>query len=39
MYDLVGSVPREGQQIAWHDIYFQIEKIEGQRIVSVRVHT
>lgn len=39
IYDLVGSVPREGQQIAWHDIYFQIEKIEGQRIVSVRVHT
>lgn len=37
IYDLVGSVPVEGQQIRWNDIEFVIEKIEGQRIRSVRV--
>jgi CBS domain containing-hemolysin-like protein len=37
IYDLVGSVPREGQRIRWHDIEFEIDKVEGQRIISVKV--
>ena len=38
IYDLVGSVPREGQRIKWHDLEFEVDRVEGQRIVSVRVH-
>lgn len=38
IYDLVGSVPREGQKIKWHDIEFQVDKVEGQRILFVKVH-
>ena len=34
---LVGSVPREGQNIRWHDIEFEIERVEGQRILLVIV--
>ncbi|MEA3297279.1 MAG: hemolysin family protein [candidate division Zixibacteria bacterium] len=37
IYDLVGSVPSEGQKIRWHQLEFEIVKIEGQRILSVRV--
>ena len=37
IYDLVGSVPREGQKIRWHDIEFQVDKVEGQRILFVKV--
>jgi CBS domain containing-hemolysin-like protein len=37
IYDLVGSVPREGQKIRWHDVEFQIDKVEGQRILFVKV--
>lgn len=37
IYHLVGSVPRVAQKIKWHDIEFEIDKIEGQRIVSVKV--
>ena len=38
IYDLVGSVPREGRRIKWYDLEFEIERVEGQRIVSVKVH-
>ena len=37
IYDLVGSVPREGQKIRWYDIEFEIDKVEGQRILYVKV--
>ena len=37
IYHLVGSVPKVAQKIKWHDIEFEIDKIEGQRIVSVKV--
>ncbi len=37
IYDLVGSVPREGQKINWHDVEFEIDKVEGQRILFVKV--
>jgi len=37
IYDLVGSVPREGQKIRWNDIVFEIDKVEGQRILYVTV--
>jgi CBS domain containing-hemolysin-like protein len=37
IYDLVGSVPNEGQLIHWHDIQFEVSRVEGQRIVDVLV--
>ncbi len=37
IYDLVGSVPDEGQIVKWHDIEFEITKVEGQRILTVKV--
>jgi len=37
IYDLVGSVPYEGQMVSWHDLEFEIERTEGQRIMVVRV--
>jgi len=37
IYDLVGSVPKERQKIPWHDLEFEIDKIEGQRILYVKV--
>jgi CBS domain containing-hemolysin-like protein len=37
IYDLVGSVPSEGQKVRWHDLEFEVAKIEGQRILTVRV--
>ncbi len=35
IYDLVGSVPEEGQRVQWHNIEFEIERVEGQRILLV----
>lgn len=37
IYDLVGSVPNEGQLVHWHDIQFEVSRVEGQRIVDVLV--
>ena len=37
MYDLFGSVPDEGQKVKWNDLEFEIEQVEGQRIISVIV--
>lgn len=37
IYDLVGSVPREGQVIRWNELELQVDKVEGQRILAVRV--
>jgi len=38
IYHLVGSVPREGQKIKWHDLEFEVDLVEGQRIKYVKVH-
>ncbi|UCD64268.1 MAG: HlyC/CorC family transporter [Candidatus Zixiibacteriota bacterium] len=37
IYDLVGSVPGEGQVVRWHDLELQVDKVEGQRIRQVVV--
>lgn len=37
IYDLVGSVPSVGTTIKWKDIIFEVDKVEGQRIVTVKV--
>jgi len=37
IYDLVGSVPGEGQTIRWHDYEFEVAKVDGQRILRVKV--
>jgi putative hemolysin len=37
IYDLVGSVPHEGKKVRWHDIEFKIVRVEGQRIMRVKV--
>ena len=37
IYDLVGSVPAEGKTVQWNDVQFEVEKVDGQRIVQVKV--
>jgi len=37
IYDLVGSVPGEGQVIKWHDYEFEVAQVDGQRIMRVKV--
>jgi magnesium and cobalt transporter len=37
IYDIVGSVPSEGQRVKWFDIEFEIDRVEGQRILYVIV--
>lgn len=37
IYDLVGSVPSIGTTLKWKDIIFEVDKVEGQRIISVKV--
>lgn len=37
IYHLIGSVPRPGQKVKWHDLEFEIEKVDGRRIKYVRV--
>jgi len=37
IYDLVGSVPKQGAVVTWHDYELTIDKLEGQRIKRVRV--
>ena len=36
IYDLVGSVPTSGTVLRWKDILLEVEKVEGQRILSVK---
>jgi len=38
IYDLVGSVPSEGTRLVWNDLELEILRLEGQRILSVRVN-
>ncbi|RME29216.1 MAG: HlyC/CorC family transporter [Candidatus Zixiibacteriota bacterium] len=37
IYDLVGSVPEQGAVLTWHDLEFEVEQVEGQRIEWVRI--
>lgn len=37
IYDLVGSVPLEKQIIKWNELEFEIDKMEDQRILFVKV--
>jgi magnesium and cobalt transporter len=39
IYDLVGSVPTEGQKIKWNQLELEVEKVEGQRILYVQVRS
>ncbi len=36
VYDLVGSVPAAGTKLRWKDIVLVVDKVEGQRIISVK---
>jgi magnesium and cobalt transporter len=38
IYDLVGSVPKEGSVVKWHDITFEVSSVEGQRIKTVKLN-
>lgn len=37
IYHLIGSVPKPGQKVKWHDLEFEVDKIERRRIKYVRV--
>lgn len=37
IYDLVGSVPDEGSRLRWNDLRLEVQRVEGQRIRSVRI--
>lgn len=37
IYDLVGSVPSEGQDIKWNSYEFNINKLDGQSIINIVV--
>lgn len=37
MYGLYGSVPPEGTRVKWQDLRFEIMRVEGQRILQVKV--
>jgi len=37
LYFLAGAVPKAGSILKWHDIEFEIVKVEGQRLKQVRV--
>jgi len=36
IYDLVGSVPGQGQILKWHDLQLEVVAIDGQRITQVK---
>lgn len=37
IYDLVGSLPEKGQIVKYHNIKFVVHRVEGQRIVKVKL--
>ena len=37
IYDLVGSVPEQGERIEWRGLVFTIKKLDGQRIERVQI--
>jgi len=39
IYALVGSVPKKGATVNWHDFQFQIDEVVGQRIKRLRLRT
>jgi putative hemolysin len=37
IYDLVGSLPEKGQVIDYHQVKFVVHRVEGQRIIKVKL--
>ena len=37
IYDLVGSVPEQGERIKWRGLIFTVKKLDGQRIERVEI--
>ena len=37
IYDIVGSLPEKGQTLVYHQLKFVVHKVEGQRIVKVKL--
>ena len=37
IYDLVGSLPEKGQIVEYHNIKFVVHRVDGQRIVKVKL--
>ncbi len=37
IYDLIGSLPEKGQIVKYHNIKFVVHRVEGQRIVKVKL--
>ena len=37
MFGLLGTIPKEGQQVALDDLQFTAEKVERRRVTSVLV--
>ncbi len=37
LYNLIGGVPKPGMTISWHELEFEIMRLDGQRIKKVRV--
>lgn len=37
IYDLVGSLPEKGQAVEYHSLRFVVHRVEGQRIVKVKL--
>ena len=37
IYHLIGSVPKPGQKVRWHELEFEVDKVDGRRIKYVRV--
>lgn len=37
IYDLVGSLPEKGQIVEYHNIKFVVHRVEGQRIIKVKL--
>ena len=37
IYDLVGSLPEKGQIVKYHNIKFVVHRVEGQRIIKVKL--
>lgn len=35
IYNLIGRVPEEGEEVAWEGVRFRVGKLEGRRIVEV----
>ena len=36
--DQLGRVPKEGEQLLWHDLRFEVIEADDTRVVRVEVH-